>query len=153
MSKNSPRLPRFEQWSQEFDNPVSLWDYAARKGGTTLALAFASVFWPRLIEIDGCILLAERYEPSVFQAWKAQLGDRPEAIERTVNHVHLWDLFDPRDEDVPAGELDYLADVLAATWRAALADRFPDRDCEVVIAREAEDYGPTISFFTRRTAS
>jgi hypothetical protein len=149
MPGDGSRLPRFDEWRRSFGGSVGLWDYAARKGGTTLALAFASLFWPRLVEVDGCILLLERYDPAVFRQWQERLGDQHDAIERTVNHVHLWDLFDPASEDVPAGELDSLADVLAATWRAALAEQFPDRIGEVVVERDGEDYGPTITLFTR----
>lgn len=149
MSAENSKLPRFERWRQSFGGSVGIWDYAAHEGGTTLALAFASLFWPRLVEVEGCVLLAENLRLTSFRQWRERLGDQREAIERTVNHVHLWDLFHPASEDVPASELDHLADVLGATWRVALAQQFPDRTGEVVVLRDGEDYGPTITLFTR----
>lgn len=149
MSAQNSNLPRFEEWKRSFGGSVSMWDYVAQRGGTTLALAFASLFWPQLVEVEDCVLLAENFRPGTFQHWRERLGSQREAIERAINHVHLWDLFPPASEDVPAAELDHLADVLGATWRAALAQQFPDRTGEVVVLRNGEEYGPTITLFTR----
>jgi hypothetical protein len=152
MAGDEVKLPRFEEWRRGFDGRVSLWDYASRKGGVTLALAFASLFWPQLIEVEDCILLKERYDPDAFRQWRAQLGDQREAIERAVNHVHLWDLFDAASEDVPDEGLDCLAAAMAGTWAAAVAEQFPGRLGEVVVTQDGEDYGPTITLFTRTGA-
>lgn len=149
MTSNAPRrLPRFDEWRDGFGGSVGIWDYAAQKGGLTMALAFASLFWPELIDVDGSVFLAERFDASAYAQWRSQLGDRPEAIERTMNHVHLWDLFQPEREEVPAGELDRLAEIMAETWRVALARQFPERSGQVLLESGDEDYGPTLTLFT-----
>ncbi len=148
MGDDASSLPRFDEWRRDVAGSVGMWDYATQKGGITLAIAFGSLFWPRLIEVEDCVLLVERYDPDVFQQWRDRLGNEREAIERVINHVHLWDLFDPDSEGVPARELDSLAAVLGRTWRAALDAQFPDRIGEVHVAREGEDYGPTLTLFT-----
>lgn len=147
-NEESAGLPIFEAWRDGFGGGVGLWDYAAQKGGATLALAFASLFWPRLIDVDGCVFLAERYDPDAHRQWLESLSERPEALERTMNHVHLWDLFDPASEGIAAKELDRLAEVIAQTWRAALVDQFPNRGGDVEIANDDESYGPTLTLFT-----
>jgi hypothetical protein len=141
MAGDDVKLPRFEDWRQGFGGGVGLWDYASRKGGVTLAIAFARLFWPELIEVEDCVLLKERYDPTAFEQWRAQLGDQHEAIERTVNHVHLWDLFDPASEGVPEEGLDSLAAIIAETWRCALARQFPGRSGAVLLERDGEVTG------------
>jgi hypothetical protein len=49
------RLPMFEQWRARFGGTAGLWDYAGQEGGATLAVAFASLFFPRLIEVGDCV--------------------------------------------------------------------------------------------------
>jgi hypothetical protein len=150
MSVGRPPLPRFDRWRKEFGGSPSLWDFAAQQGGITLAVAFASLFWPSLVEVDGCVLLAERYDPAAFREWREKLGERREEIERTVNHVHIWDLFDPEVEEVPDEWITELARTIARTWRAALLEKFPGREGEVVLASDEADYGPTLTLFMRR---
>ena len=104
---------------------------------------------PRLIQVEDCVLIEERYDATAFQQWRAQLGDQRETIERTVNHVHLWDLVDATGEGVPDERLAALAQTMAAGWAAAVAEQFPERIGEVVVTGDEEDYGPTITLFTR----
>jgi hypothetical protein len=84
------------------------------------------------------------------------------AVERLINHVHIYDLFftrtvkvfDPPDEG-PLVSLDeryplklkeYLAQVLMLCWKHALQEAFPGTACEFSYATEPEAYGPTITF-------
>lgn len=148
MTSDTPRhLPRFEEWRDGFEEPPGLWDYAVHRGGLTMALAFASLFWPDLVEVDGSVFIAEQYDATVYADWRTRLGDQPDAIERVMNHVHLSDLFHPASEDVPPEELDRLAGMMAETWRVALARQFPERDGHVVLESE-EDDGPVLTLFT-----
>jgi hypothetical protein len=149
MAQGPSMLPRFDLWRQDFGGAPTLWDYASQKGGMTLAIAFASLFWPKLIEVDGCVLLAERYDPETFRQWRDKLGDKREAIERTVNHIHLWDLFDPESDEVPDEQVRVLATTIAHTWRCALNQQFPGRNGDVALAWDEPDYGPTLTLFTR----
>jgi hypothetical protein len=99
------RLPRFEDWKRSVGGSVGLWDYASKEGGATLAFAFASLFWPGLVEVEGCILLAQRFDETAFRQWRGQFGDDREAIERMMNHVHLWDLLIHRTRASPKTRL------------------------------------------------
>ena len=133
------------------DKGESAWALLGAQGGAELAVAFSSLFWPDLVEVDGCVLLRERYDPSRFQDWWLELDGDRSRIERVINHVHLWDLFDFDREDLPDETINDLARVLASTWRCALQNRFPHRTFEVrLILEDPEEYGPTIAFSTVR---
>jgi hypothetical protein len=148
MAEDEIRLPRFEDWRSGFGGSVGLWDYASREGSLTLAFAFVSLLWPRLIEVDGCVLLEAQFDPTAFEQWRARLGDDRERIERTMNHMHLWDLFDPASEGVSESGLESLAAVIAQTWQAAFRQQFPERLGKAVVLSGDEEYGPTITMFT-----
>jgi hypothetical protein len=139
------RLPRFDDWKRSLDGSVGLWDYASQEGGLTLAFAFASLLWPRLIEVEGCILLEQRFDETTFRQWRGQFGDDREAIERTMNHVHLWDLFDPSGEGISEDAVELLATTYAKAWGAAYRNQFPDLVGRAVVTH---DYGPTVTLFT-----
>ena len=137
-------LPAYERWKESFGGTPTLWDYLAVEGGATLALAFAELFCPRLIEVRGCILLEQHYEASRFEEWWANLDGDIRAIELVINHIHIWDLFDQDEEELPEVALLHLAQVLAMGWRVAVAQQYPDRRFEVTVTEAAEEYGPTI---------
>jgi hypothetical protein len=127
----------------------SVWDLLGAKSGADLAVAFSSLFWPEFVEVEGCVLLRERYSPSQFQDWWKELGGDRSTVEGVVNHVHLWDLFDLDEEAVPDKAIRDLAQVLASTWRCALQHRFPRKAFEVrLILDDPDEYGPTITFST-----
>lgn len=128
---------------ERLDAAGGLLDVVGRSGAAA-AIAFAGLFWPRFVEVRGCVLLAEHFDAASFERWWEQLdGDRP-AIEATINHLHLWDVFDPEADGVPPAGMRWLAAVLARTWRAALDEQFPDRELTVSVSDEPDDYGPTL---------
>lgn len=145
MSFDPLELPRIAGWRAAIgDDEFGVLDYLGQQGGATLAVAFTELFWPRFVEHRGCILLAHHFDERGFEQWWTRLDGDCGAIEATVNHLHLWDVFDPEAEDVPAQAMRHLADVLAKTWRAALHEQFPDREVVVEVSDTPEDYGPTI---------
>lgn len=135
-------LPRAARWRESFGGSPGLWDYLSHQGGATLAVAFAALFSPSFIEFRGCILLAEHFSEDNFEHWWQRLDGRRGEVEAIVNHLHLWDLFDP--EEVPDLALVELAQVLAGCWRAALAAEFPNRAFAVTVTDTDDDYGPTV---------
>lgn len=115
-------------WPQP--NPeADLIDYLCIRGGLSLAYAFASLFVPRFVEVDGELVLETQYWPSQFQRWKQHFGGDARAAARMVNHTHLEDLFLNRpdnDIDDPVAWR-ALGEALLISWRAALREQFPGR--------------------------
>jgi hypothetical protein len=115
------------------------------KVGITGATIVSELFFPELIEVRGCILLASGYEQANFDEWWETTAGDHIAIERVINHLHLWDLFEPSGEPEERA-LEVMARRVAQAWRCHAVETFPDREFEVAVT---DDYGPTIVLNSR----
>jgi hypothetical protein len=104
---------------------------AVETGGLTLAIAFGRLFWPELIEVDGCVLIRDHYRRPNFELWRDHFSGDIAEIEKMINHIDLEDLYhaagDNLDEATADKVLSELAQIISQTWAAALRERFPDR--------------------------
>ena len=139
-------LTSYEPWMKE--KSLGFWSFLDARADIELAVAFSKLFWPDFVEADGCIFLAERYDPQLVEQWQQQLrGDRA-GIEKVVNHVHLYDLFNNSPGSTPDLLFyQYLGQVLLTCWSAALERAFPGRQFEFTYLTEPDEYGPTLSFW------
>jgi len=133
-------LPEFRAWSQKFDPPADVDAYISQNVGVTAAVAISEIFFPQLIEVRGCILLAHRYQHSNFEDWWTRTAGNRNEIERALNHVHLWDLFEPTGEQEEDALVE-LARRIAWAWRSWAATLFPKR---TFVTAVVDDYGPTV---------
>lgn len=124
---------------------IAAWDsvesYVTETVSIEAAISLASIITPRLVVARGCLLRETAYDPENLDHWWSALDGNIEAIERMINHLHLWDVFDAKT-DAEHEALDALAITIANGWRQAAATAWPDRECTIHIT---DDYGPTIS--------
>lgn len=83
------------------------------------------MFWLDLVEVDGLVLLASRFDcgVEVFRAMRQDLGER--AAQRRVNTVYLDELFDVNkfsDETLTA-----FASVVCECLRSRASREYPGR--------------------------
>ena len=93
----------------------------------------------KLPQLTGFAAEGEVFDPRAFLLASVTATE----ASAIVNHVHLWDVLPPKSE----GEHQVLAELatqVAAIWRAALREAFPDR--QFTVTDETADYGPTVSF-------
>lgn len=114
-----------ESWIPDFDT----WSYLNLRADFDLAAAFAKLFWPDFVEVDGCVLLQREYSPEAFAEWMERFDGDRRAVESMLNHVHISDLFLNSRKDVTyPGELyDFLAHALMLGWKQVLQDKYPDK--------------------------
>lgn len=146
---NPMMLRDFEEFKADFGNPeFGVWDYLNYRGNFEIAAAFCNLFHPELVEVEGCILLAEQARRYNFVEWKQKLeGDR-KRIEATINHVHVYDLFlNSNREGINSQTYEHIGQTLLKCWSCALREAFPDRHFKFDYASEPEEYGPTLTFF------
>jgi hypothetical protein len=144
-------LPRFQQWRSELVGPpVTPWGYLHHHCDTELGALFSTLFWPRLVEIDGCVLLAENFHAENFRRWREHFAGDLGAVEAMVNHTHVYDLFDDGSTHFDLAVHEQVGRALLGCWAARVRAAFPDRTFEFAYATEPDDYGPTVTFFQRR---
>jgi hypothetical protein len=138
-------LPEFRAWSERFEPPADTSVYITQNIGITTAMVLSELFFPELTKVRDCILLLSHYEPSNFDKWWASTAGDRVAVERVINHVHLWDLFEPTDEPEKRA-LEVLSRRVAQAWRCYAEASFPDREFEVTVT---DEYGPTVVMNSR----
>ena len=90
MSTNEKRavfedIEGLRKFQKDFSNPkFTLWDFINYKSDFDLAFAFCRLFFPEFIQVDGCVLLAEKYEPENFKEWKNNLNGNRRQLERDL---------------------------------------------------------------------
>lgn len=136
----SKLIPELPNWNNGAGIDVGSW--LSCNGTLQLAIAFSTLFWPRFVEFDDCVLF-EDFSIESFQGFMQQTKGNREAVERVMNHRHLVDLFttavgEPAEEQTPE-QLDYLGNVLRDIWQTKLARDFPNREVAVAFDRGAPD--------------
>jgi hypothetical protein len=137
-------LPQAAAWRTRFGSSAGLFDFVGRHVSLTEALAVGQLLWPPFVVERGCVLLSERYQTDQFEQWWDRLAGDISAIEEVMNHLHIWDLFEQDDDDGLVDAYVEMAELIAATWRCALQESFPDRSFAVSV--DEDDYGPTVTF-------
>ena len=111
--------------------------------------ALSSLFWPDLIEFNGCVALALNTSREGLEKWWIDTGGSQAKIQASLNHVHLYDYVAYEEEPSRLATLEVVAARIAECWRLRLRALYPGRHVDVVVTSEPDDYGPTVSFFFR----
>ena len=92
---------------------LSLFDYATLEATPDLLLAFAALFFCELTEVDGHYFIAEKFDATVYEAWKRRLEDRRD-IQRAMNRLVMNTLL--QSTVVTDSQAKVCAQVVAAAW-------------------------------------
>jgi hypothetical protein len=104
----------------------SAWDILYdRADGPQVATAYAKVFWPDLIEIDGYVLLAENCDRGYLNRIVAEHGR--EIVEATINTTYLPTVFGPGPTEVADAVWEELGRLVCEAWKARAEQLFPGR--------------------------
>lgn len=95
-------------------------------GTAALALAYSTILWPDFVENRSGVFLERAYNEAYVDAWFDKLGGDVSAVEATVNHLHLSDIFET-DSDLEPTIAGALGARMVDVWSAKLAMEFPGR--------------------------
>lgn len=137
---DSDDLPAFREWRSGFQPPPDSLAYLAEHLSVASAFILAKLLAPDFALERGCVILKDRYTPENFEQWWSSEAGNTVSIERALNHLHLWDVFEPEGE-VEERALEALAVRIARSWALHAAREFPDRDFQTDVT---DEYGPTI---------
>lgn len=137
---NLNELPEYRAWRSSFQPTPDANDYVAEHLGVTSAFLFARLLTPDFVLRRGCVILKERYDPENFELWWSKESGNTVSIERALNHLHLWDFFEPHGEAEERARAILVARI-ARSWELHARQVFPDRDFRADVT---DEYGSTI---------
>lgn len=133
-------LPAFRAWSERYEPRPDAAAYLSEHLSVTAARLFADVMLPELVMVQGCVILKSRYAAETFADWWTREQGDVQAVQRALNRLHLWDLFEPADA-AEERALHELGERIASTWQWHAERCFPSQR---FVASVTDDYGPTV---------
>ena len=122
-------IPDLKKWGDLNGHPFEPQDWLCGVGTFELAIAFSTVFWPKLVEYDGCVFIDEPPDPSNYRSWLVSTKNQKHKVERVLNHLHLEDIF--ATVKPTHHQLEYLGPKICEMWKAKAKTEFPQLDIVV----------------------
>jgi hypothetical protein len=130
-------VPETKAWNE--GRGIDLLSWIGCVGSFEHAIGYAQIFWPELVEHDGCVFLASRFGETSYAGFMQQThGDR-RAVERVMNHQHVLDLFEGSEREPTRAQVIYLGRILREIWSSKLARELPDKRFVVTFYEASED--------------
>lgn len=95
-------------------------DYVFCVGTPDLLFGYAELLVPELIEQDGALFIAERFDQDTYHSWMSRLNDQV-AVQRVMNHLHLSSLL--QDQEVSDNVAREAAIRIASVWSRVFAEK------------------------------
>ena len=116
---------------------IDLASWVACEGNFSLAVGYASIFWPGFVEFEGYIL-REDFSETSLRGFENQEGSTRKSTEWVMNHLHIVDLQFHGCEDISKDKIKILGQTLKEIYEAKLKTQFPESPC-IVEFYEPED--------------
>jgi hypothetical protein len=120
---------------------IDIESWIGHMGNFSLAVGYASVFWPEFVLFDGYIL-REGFSEESLKGFAQRPGATRESVEWVMNHLHLADIHSVGSEDATKDKILLLGNLLKEIYETKLAQKWPDRPCSVEfhIPDDEEDF-------------
>jgi hypothetical protein len=118
---------------------IDLESWIGCEGRFSLAVGYASIFWPALTLFEGYILF-DGFSEENLRGFE-RLGRTRQSVEWVMNHLHLDGIQHFGCQDISKDKLLVLGNVLKEIYEAKLCWQFPDRPCtvELLIPDDPDD--------------
>lgn len=116
------------EWNGGKGIGLELW--VGCEGRFSLAVGYASIFWPEFEEIEGYVL-RKGISVEIIHDFESCEASSRRSVEATLNHIHLVDLHYRSCPDASPDKLVALGQVLKEIYEAKLKWQFPHRPCTV----------------------
>ncbi|WNW12258.1 hypothetical protein RRX38_14265 [Pseudomonas sp. DTU_2021_1001937_2_SI_NGA_ILE_001] len=144
-------LKRYEKWKSTWKNQeeVDEFSYISSVCYPEDCLIFCKLLFPDFILVMDSVFLEQKYDQKNWEQWKKSLNNNRQLIEKTINHTHLYDIFEENPEDIEDAIFKQIAERVLLSWTLILKKQFPDRDFHVEISDSEQDYGPTVTSYQK----
>lgn len=147
---NLDQISKYSNWKDRWDNQkaISILDYISFNIHPDDVIIISRLLFPKFIEIKNCILYSEKYDQNNFEDWCRELNNDSVAIEKVINHIHMYDLFAHTNETIKDSSFKEIGKLLQFSWALYLRSEFPSKRIIVDYFDNEKDYGPTITVYT-----
>lgn len=109
---------------------IDLESWVGCSGNFSLAVGYATIFWPELTRFEGYILRKGFSEPAL-RGFEQCEGATRKSVEWVMNHLHIADIQHAGCEDITQDKLVALGTALKEIYEAKLKWQFPESPCVV----------------------
>ena len=109
---------------------IDLESWVGCAGSFSLAVGYASIFWPTFVAFEGYVL-RDGFSEQSLRAFEGRDPSDKVGIERVMNHLHLDSVQHVGCADISADKLVALGRVLQQIYQVKLRSDFPDSRCAV----------------------
>jgi hypothetical protein len=134
-------IKEYQEWRGANPESFSWWSYVNMKSDLQTALAFAKFFSPELIEIEGCLILKDKYDEALFKDWVDECKDDKTCIEKMMNIYELNDFFhiNRNETEYEDRQFEALGDVLKHFWSMSFKHNYPNRNIIIDVFKEMDE--------------
>lgn len=97
-------------------------------GNHRAAQVLAGLFWPRFVDVDGYVLVADHFEPDTFAELRDKRPDSRWAVEDMINRVHVLEVAGTHARPEAVGQA---CRHISRAWREVLDATLPG--CDVTV--------------------
>ena len=142
---NVSTLVDYEKWKAANLENWDISKYLNQFYDINAALALSKLYFPDFIEVNGCVVLLQRYDEQIFNQWHREFNGVISLIEEKCNLYEVADLFHINEVEYPTSEIYNeviagLANALKISWELNLKHLFLDRQFKVHVY---DEYGST----------
>ena len=140
-------IKKFNSWKNNWDNPSSLGllNYISFNIHPDDVLILGNLFFPNFIEFDNSIFYSEHFNLNGYNEWRQKLNNDSIAIEKVINHVHVYDIFTNCTDQIDDATFKNIGKLLQLSWSMYLNKVFPDKQIIVMYSDDESEYGPTLT--------
>jgi len=141
-------VKRYTNWKAQWERPekMSPLNYISFEVHPEDVLILSRLIHPNFVKENDLILLKDNFSIDSLNQWRSE-NLTNEQIEKTINHIHIYDVFANCNDDVSDNVYLELALFLQSTWQLYLNYSFPDTKIVVELSNEDADYGPILTVY------
>ncbi|NWC24818.1 hypothetical protein HYE76_00005 [Pseudomonas tolaasii] len=142
------RSTKYERWKSQWSDQSELDEssFISDVVHPEDVLLFSKVLFPDFVCHESGVFLESRFTPEAFSEWMEGCDNDVAAVEKLLNHVHLYDVFGGCRDRVDDAVYEQLCRIVAQSWRMVLLSQFPDKQFCVQAIISDQEYGPVVTF-------
>jgi hypothetical protein len=142
-------IKKYSIWKNKWEDQsaINLQQYVSFNIHPDDVLIVGKLFFPDIIEVNECVFLMDNYDKNVYQKIRTQYRDDNKLIERTINHIYIYDYFANCKDNIDNTTFEYVGNVLRFSWQIYFSKVFPEKEFVVEYNNDEQEYGPTLTFY------